>query len=164
MKDLPVYKLERSFDALPELVWRTWTEPQLFAKWYGPNVETIITEQNVKPGGSCRLEMRMGPRSMFQRLDYVEVEKPKRLVCLMASTDAQGNIIASPMMQDWPRVLRTEVKFEAHGNKTYQTLSWTPHESSEAEIACFAQAISGLDKGWASGMELLAKLLAELQG
>ena len=38
-----------------------------------------------------------------------------------------------------------------------------PHEASEAEIACFAAAMEGLDKGWGAGMALLEELLAELQ-
>ena len=42
-------------------------------------------------------------------------------------------------------------------------LTWVPHQSSEAEIACFAAAIDRMGKGWDAGMELLAKLLAELQ-
>jgi hypothetical protein len=40
-------------------------------------------------------------------------------------------------------------------------LTWTPHEASEAEIACFAAAKDNMGKGWAAGMELLAELLAE---
>ena len=42
MTELPTYILERSFDAPRELVWRTWTEPELLARWYGPRVETIV--------------------------------------------------------------------------------------------------------------------------
>ena len=33
----------------------------------------------------------------------------------------------------------------------------------EAEVACFAAAMGGMDKGWSTGMDLLAELLAELQ-
>ena len=42
MSDLPEYVLERVFDAPRELVWRTWTEPALLSRWYGPGVETIV--------------------------------------------------------------------------------------------------------------------------
>jgi hypothetical protein len=42
-------------------------------------------------------------------------------------------------------------------------LTWVPHEASEAEIACFAAAMDGMDRGWGAGMELLAELLVELQ-
>ena len=42
-------------------------------------------------------------------------------------------------------------------------LTWVPHEASAAEVACVRAAIGGMDKGWAAGMELLKKLLGELQ-
>lgn len=60
-------------------------------------------------------------------------------------------------------MLLTTVTFAEAGGQTRLRLTWVPHEASEAEIACFAAAIGGADKGWAAGMELLAKLLVELQ-
>jgi hypothetical protein len=67
------------------------------------------------------------------------------------------------MMPDWPRVLLTTVTFEEGGRRTKLRLTWVPHQANEAEVACFAAAIERLGKGWDAGMELLAKLLAELQ-
>jgi hypothetical protein len=67
------------------------------------------------------------------------------------------------MMADWPRVLLTTATFEEDGSQTRIRLTWVPYESSATEIACFAAAIGGAERGWAAGMELLAKLLAELQ-
>ena len=61
------------------------------------------------------------------------------------------------MMADWPRVLLTTVTFEEDGGQTRMRLTWVPHQASEAEIACFAGAIDGMDKGWGAGMELLAR-------
>ena len=42
-------------------------------------------------------------------------------------------------------------------------LIWTPHEPSEAEIACFAGAVEGMGQGWGAGMDLLAEILEELK-
>jgi hypothetical protein len=55
------------------------------------------------------------------------------------------------------------VTLDEDGTQTRMRLTWTPHEASDAEIACFAAAIDGMGKGWNAGMELLAKVLAELQ-
>ena len=66
MTDLPIYVLERTFAAPRALVWRTWTDPQLLSRWYGPNVETIIHRLDVKPGGLWLNEMKMGGRSSYQ--------------------------------------------------------------------------------------------------
>ncbi len=172
MDDLPTpklteYVLEREFDAPRELVWRTWTEPELLSRWYGPNVETIIHSLEVRPGGLWLNEMKMGNemggKSMYQRAEYTEVAAPERLVCLMSNCDADWNIVSNPMMPDWPRVLLTTVTLEEVGAKTRMRLSWIPHEASEAEIACFAGAMDGMGKGWGAGVDLLEELLAELQ-
>ena len=163
MSDLPTYVLERIFDAPRELVWKTWTDPKLLPRWYGPNVETIIHLLELKPGGLWLVEMKFGGNSHYQRVEYTEVTPPERLVWLHSSSDADWNLIPSPMMADWPRVLLTTVTFEESSGRTRMRLTWVPHDASAAEIACFAAAIDGMGKGWDAGMKLLAELLAELQ-
>lgn len=163
MTEAPTYVLERHFDAPPALVWRTWTEPELLARWYGPNVETIVHRLDVRPGGLWLNEMRMRGNSNFERVEYLEVIPHERLVWKHSTADADFNVAPNPMMADWPLVLMTVVTFEAEGDGTRMRLTWTPHEATEAEIACFAAAIAGLDQGWGKGMELLGELLAELQ-
>ena len=147
MSDLPTYVLERVFDAPRELVWKTWTDPKLLPRWYGPNVETIVHRLELKPGGLWLVEMKMGGKSMYQRVEYTEVTPPERLVWLHSSSDADWNIIFSPMMADWPRVLLTTVAFAEDGGRTKLRLTWVPHEASEAEIACFAAAIDRKREG-----------------
>jgi uncharacterized protein YndB with AHSA1/START domain len=163
MSDLPTYVLERVFGAPRELVWKTWTDPELLSRWYGPNVETIIHLLELKPGGLWLVEMKWGGNSHYQRVEYTEVTPPERLVWLHSSSDAAWNIIPSPMMADWPRVLLTTVTFEEDGGRTKMRLTWVPHEASEAEIACFAAAMDRMGKGWDAGMKLLAEMLAEMQ-
>jgi uncharacterized protein YndB with AHSA1/START domain len=163
MSEAPTYVLERVFDAPRELVWKTWTDPELLARWYGPNVETIVHRLDVEPGGLWLNEMRWGDKANFERVEYTEVDPPKRLVWLHSVADADWNVVSNPMMPDWPRVLLTTVTFEEEDGRTRMRLIWVPHEASEAEIASFAAAMEGLDKGWGSGMTLLEELLAELQ-
>ncbi len=163
MSDVPVYVLERTFDAPRELVWKTWTDPDLVSRWYGPSVETIIHKLDAKPGGLWLVEMKMGDNASYQRAEYTEVIPPLRLVWLQSMADADFNVAPNPMMPDWPRVLRTVVTFEEDGGRTKLRLTWTPHEATEAELACFAGAIANLDKGWGAGMAILEELLAELQ-
>lgn len=163
MTELPTYILERSFDAPRELVWRTWTHPNLVHRWYGPGVETVIHRMDVAPGGLWLTEMKMGGGSGYQRVEYLEVVPPERLVWLHSTADANWNVAGNPMMPDWPRTLLTTVTFSESGGKTDLRLTWIPHEASDAEIACFAGAIAGLDRGWGTGMVKLAQILAELQ-
>jgi len=163
MTELPTYVLERIFDAPRELVWKTWTDPELIVRWYGPNVETIVHRLDVEPGGLWLGEMKWDDNSHYQRVEYTEVTPPERLVWLHSVSDAEWNVIANPMMPDWPRVLLTTVTFDEDGDQTKMRLTWVPHEASEAEIACFAGAMEGMGKGWGAGMALLEDLLVELQ-
>lgn len=163
MTDLPTYVLERSFAAPPELVWRAWTDEKLFARWYGPNIETIIHQQDLRVGGVCRVEMRMGGGSSYQTLTYLEVTPPSRLVFLNSNADPAWNVAANARMPDWPRTLMTTVTFEQNVAKTQLRLEWTPHEATEAEIACFATAMENMGMGWGAGMDVLATILAEIQ-
>ena len=163
MRDLPTYVLEREFHAPRGLVWKAWTDPDLLQRWYGPGVETIIHRLEPKPGGLWLLEMRFGENSNYQRVEFTEVTSPARLAWLHSVADADWNTIPNPMAADWPRVLLTTVTFEEDGGRTRLRLTWVPHEATEVEIAGFAAALAGMDRGWSAGMELLAELLAELQ-
>ena len=163
MSDVPTYMLERVFDARRDLVWRTWTEPDLVARWYGPNVETVIHRLDVAPGGLWLVEMKWGDTSKYERVEYKEVDPPARLVWLQSGADSDFSPATNPMMADWPHVLHTVVTFEGISDKTKLRLVWIPYEATDAELACFAGALTTLDKGWGAGMAMLEQLLAERQ-
>ena len=162
MSELPEYVLDRIFDAPRELVWRAWTDPDLLHRWYGPGVETIIHRFDLKPGGSWLNEMKWGGNSDFSKMVFQEVREPERLVWHHSSSDSDWNIITSPMMADWPRVLLTTVLFEDMGDQTKVRLSQVPIEATDAEIACFATTMAGMDKGWGSRYALLDEMFVEL--
>ena len=155
------FTIARHFTAPPALVWRAWTEAGLLAHWYGPGVETVIHALDVRAGGQWLTEMKMGPNSYFQRADFTEVAPEAALSCLMSTTDADWNTIANPMMPDWPRVLRTDVTLAATETGTDLTLVWTPHEATEAELACFAAAKANFGGGWGKGFDMLEEMLAK---
>ena len=163
MSELPEYVLDRVFDAPSEMVWRAWTDPELLSRWYGPGVDTIIHRFDLQPGGMWLNEMKWGEKSDLSKMVFQEVVPQERLVWHHSSTDADWNIITNPMMPDWPRVLLTTVTFEADASQTNVRLAMVPLEATDAEIACFAGAMAGMDKGWGSGFTVLQDLLSELQ-
>lgn len=163
MSELPEYRLDRIFDAPRALVWRAWTDPELLHRWYGPNIETVIHKFDLKPGGAWLNEMKMGPNSDFSKMVFQEVTQPEKLVWHHSSSDSDWNIIANPRMADWPRVLLTTVIFEDMGDKTNVRLSQIPIDATDAEIACFASIMAGMDKGWGGGYAIIDDLLVELQ-
>ncbi|MEX0284858.1 MAG: SRPBCC domain-containing protein [Paracoccaceae bacterium] len=164
MTDLPIYVLDREFNAPRDLVWRTWTEAEFLSHWYGPGVTTIIHKLDVRAGGVWLNEMKMGDRSAYERMDYTQVDPKTRLEWHHSVTDADWNPAANPMMPDWPRVLLTVVTFtDLADGRTAVRLTWTPHEANDAEIACFTGAMAGLDQGWGKGMQVLEDLLETLK-
>jgi len=51
----PLVRIIREFDAPPSKVYRAHIEPELFAKWTGPNgVETTVDRWDARSGGSYR--------------------------------------------------------------------------------------------------------------
>ena len=164
MSDLPEYEYEREFDAPVDLVWRAWTDPELLSRWYGPNVETIIHQFDLEPEGCWLNEMKWGDNSNYQKVVFKEISAPNKMTWHHHScTDAEWNDMANPMMPDWPHLLLTTVSVAEVDNKTKVRLSQIPLECSDAEIACFAEAMANMDKGWGAGFEILHNLLNELQ-
>ncbi len=163
MSEVPEYVLDREFDAPRALVWRAWTDPELLARWYGPGVETIIHEFDLKPGGVWLNEMKWGDKSDLSKALFQEIAPEEKLVWHHSSTDRNWNIVSNPMMPDWPRTLLTTVTFEASGAKTNVRLTWLPLEATDAEIACFAGAMDNFGRGWGSGYAIMDDLLSELQ-
>jgi uncharacterized protein YndB with AHSA1/START domain len=84
MTTLPTFKMERIFDAPLDLVWKAWTDPKLLARWYGPGVETVIHEFDLKVGGVWRNEMRMkgkdgSPMSDFSQMTFTKVDPKTKI-------------------------------------------------------------------------------------
>lgn len=162
MSDLPTYTLERLFDAPRDLVWQAWTDPKLLQHWYGPGIETVIHEFDLRPGGAWLNEMKWGDNSDFSKMVFQEVVEPEKLVWHHSSTDSEWNVASNMMMPDWPRLLLTTVVFVDVGDKTKVSLTQQPINASDEGLACFAEKMSGMDNGWGSGYKLIDELLAEL--
>ncbi len=87
--------LSRTFDAPRKLVWRAWTDPEQFAKWWSPDGFSVpVCEMNIKPGGTIRIEMEGPDGTRYPSKGIVkEVMEPQRLSVLNAILDKDGNTI-----------------------------------------------------------------------
>lgn len=159
MTELPIYMYRREFDAPLARVWKTWTDPVLLAQWYGPGVETIIHAYDLRPGGHWLNEMKWSGNSHYSRMDFVEVQNHDKLVWNHSSTNSEWVIAANEMMPDWPKTLLTTVTFSDKGATSSIKLEQVPVDASEAEIACFAKMMGGMDNGWGKGFDLFADIL-----
>ena len=162
MSTTPNYIIDRTFNAPRAKVWRAWTEPELIAKWYGPNVETIIHKFDLTPGGIWQNEMRKGDFSDLSISTFIEISAEDHLVWHQSSADDQWNVVSNPMMPDWPKTIANDVTFVDKGDQTEVRLIWTPHNATDAEIACFTEAVSNFGGGWEKGFSIMDEVLAEL--
>ncbi len=163
MTDLPELIVDREFDAPRELVWRAWTEPDLLARWYGPNIETVVHLFNLEPGGVWLHEMKMKNGSSFQKAIFQEITQPEKLVWHhYSSVDSNGQAVDGPMMKGWPTVLLTTVTFDEKDGRTKVRLSQIPYEATDDQIAGFAKMKDDMSGGWGSGYKIIDDILNEL--
>ncbi len=81
--------ISRLLNAPRELVFKVFTDPKHIVHWWGPNGFTnTIHEMHVKPGGVFRFMMH-GPDGTDwpNRISYLEVVEPERLVYLLGDDD-----------------------------------------------------------------------------
>lgn len=75
-------RLERTFSAPREKVFRAWTDSEAFVKWFSPSDqhETQV-ELDPKPGGRYRMEIKTPEGKVYRGAGtYREVRAPERLV------------------------------------------------------------------------------------
>ena len=77
--------ITRTFDAPPETVYRAWTQPDLFRRWWMPKsasgVALVACDLDVRTGGKYRLEFSAGgPETMSFFGKYLDVVPNERIV------------------------------------------------------------------------------------
>jgi uncharacterized protein YndB with AHSA1/START domain len=135
----------RMFDAPPSLVFKAWSEADLFRRWWIPKgapMELSGCEMDVRTGGSYRLEFRMGDQTMAFHGKYLEVVAGKRIVWTNEEED-DGAV--------------TTVTFEDRGGRTYLTFHEV-YPSAEA----LEEAMQGSAAGLPQQLDQLDELLPEM--
>ena len=141
--------IERLFEAPRELVFDCFTDPKHLAAWWGPlGSSNEIKALDVRPGGQISLRM-MGPG--FDHVmggEYVEIERPRRIVFLTKAFEAPSG--------GWGIVNRNTITFEAAGGATRMVLH-TLVERAEGDLVL--GALGGMKAGWGQSLERLGDLV-----
>ena len=145
------------FDAPRELVWRAWTEPDLFMRWWGPKgFTTPHCEIDLRVGGRLLNCMRSPEGQEFWSTGvYREIVEPTRLVYTDSFADEKGNVVPAShygVTGDVPLEMLVTVTFEDLGGKTRMTLR---HEGLPA-----GEMREGAGTGWSESFDKLAEVLA----
>lgn len=118
--------IKRTFNLPLITVWKAWTEPESFKKWWGPKEYTCPDcTIDLKVGGKCVASMMdKEGKKVWSVSAYKEIIPQKKLVYLDSFADSKGNVISGAEygMPEMPRELLVTVEFEAVGDKTNMTL------------------------------------------
>lgn len=151
------FLISRVVDAPREKVWQAWTEPARLKQWWGPRGFTVHTcKVDLRPGGTFLYGMK-GPDGgeVWGKFVYREIKAPEKLVFVVSFSDAQGGVTLHPGMDDWPRYILSTVQFAEQGGKTKVSVSWIPHEATEAERRTFDEGRPSMQQGWGGTLDQL---------
>jgi uncharacterized protein YndB with AHSA1/START domain len=119
--------IERVFDAPLENVWKAWTDPEEFKKWWGPEHFTApVAEIDLREGGAYLNCMRSPDgQDYWTTGTYREIVPMERLVYTDSFADENGNVVPGShygMGDDFPLEMTVTVTFEEQDGKTKMTL------------------------------------------
>jgi uncharacterized protein YndB with AHSA1/START domain len=156
MKDIII---TRAFDSPRELVWKAWTDPKHFARWWGPKGFTAPhISIDFRVAGKFLYCMR-GPgldgvtRDFWNTGVYLEISPMEKIVYTDGFANEKGKRVAASyygMPGDWPGELTVTVTFEKRDGKTMMTLR---HAGIPEEM------IEQCEEGWNESFDKLAKSL-----
>lgn len=151
-KTTAVLVSERIFDAPREAVWRAWTDPEWFMRWWGPSHYTSPScQMDIRPGGRYLWCMR-GPDGgdNYSTGVFHEVVPPERLVFSDSFADEHGNVVSPSLYglgDDFPETSTVTVTLEDLGGRTRLRLftdSVVPGEIGEMATAGWNQSLDKL--------------------
>ncbi len=141
--------LVRTFNAPAALVFDCFTDADRLAKWWGPlGCENTALRLDPRPGGEISLIMTGPGYSHTMGGEYVEIERPTRLVFLTKAFEAPDG--------GWGIINRNTVTFEEKDSRTRITLH-TRVEKAAGEVVL--GALAGMKTGWGQSLERLGDLV-----
>lgn len=148
--------LSREFDAPPQEVFRAWTEPRLWAKWFAPEpMEVPRAEVDARPGGRYVFVMRDEDGNDYMSTGtYEVVDEPRKLVYTDSAeamphsftdilNEARGEAPGTPIPDG-----TATVTFEDVGGKTKMTFSEEFDSKKTRDAWVQMQMVEGLAQGF----------------
>lgn len=140
--------LTRVLDAPREMVFRAWTEPEHFARWFGPASSTVlVAAMDARPGGVLHFRHSFPDyEDVWVRGVYREVAAPERVSFTCHFSDPAGGRADRP---GFPAEMTITATFAEEGGRTRLTIRQAGLVEDQGEV-----------QGWTEGLDRLAALLA----
>jgi len=145
---LPTIRITRDFDAPPDRVFRAWVDPELVARWLGPDETTMrLDTWDARTGGSYRYAALRGDEELARFYgSFHEVRRSERLVQTFTWEGFPDGVSLDTMT------------FEDLGDGRTRVVGLSVVDTMEARDAIIA---SGMETGVVEGYAKLDALLAE---
>ena len=148
-------KVTRYFNAVPELVWRAWTESELLDKWWAPKPWKAETKKMDFTNGGQWLYAMVGPDGSkhWSRVDIKNINPGKSFETVASFCDENGE-----PNKDMP-TLYWSVQFlpERNGTLVIAEISFTKQIDFETIIQM------GFEGGFTMGLNNLEELITNKQ-
>jgi len=158
-----LFVINRSFAAPIETLFEVWTNPDHFAQWLPPTGFTMrFLRADISVGASTFFEMTDGKAvTMYGRAEYLEIQRPERIVYTQQFCDANEKISRHPGAPTWPETMLTTITFAEEGPEhTRVTVQWEPFGSVSAEeLQAFLAERAGMTQGWTGSFDKLEAYL-----
>lgn len=161
-----VFKIERTFDASPALIWDVCTKAEHLSQWFGPPGTTVqVKSLDLTPSGTFLYGMVMpGGMTMWGKWVFRQVEAPHTLAYVVSFCTEDGTPVRHPMAPLWPLEVLAVQTFEAAGDKTLmKSRSW-PINASAEERAVFTAGHASMQMGFTGAYMQLDAYLAKRAG
>lgn len=137
------------FAAPRALVFRAWSQPEHFARWFGPRGTTLpFCRMDVRPGGTLHyLHRHADGTDVWIRGVYDEVAPPERIAFRCWFSDEGGHRVERP---GFPAEMTIIVTLAEHPEGTLSTMWQTGLVTDQGEV-----------QGWKESLDRLASLLAD---
>jgi len=151
MADENAIVIERIVNAPVELVWKMWTEPEHFKRWYGPDSFAVpVAEMDVRVGGKRLVCMEMqtpnGVMKIWTTGEYTEIVPNVRLVYTESMADENGNVVeADTDDNNHPATTIVTVRLEDLGKRTKMIMTHTGVPANEGANAGWNQAFGKME-------------------
>lgn len=157
MSSLKIHKsdlslgLERTIAAPRETVWRCWTEPDLFRRWFVPAPWTVPeADLDVRPGGRFNCVMA-GP----------DGERIETIGCYLDVAPLEGLVFTDAYAEGFmpqPHSFMTGVVALADAGERETRMVWTARHATSEDVAKHLEM--GFEQGWpasAAQLDALAR-------
>lgn len=150
--------ITRIFNAPKELVWKAWSEPEHFKKWWGPKEYTCPdAEINFRVGGKFLASMMDDKGKKIWSVGiYTEITPKDKIVFTDCFANEKGEVVSGEEygMPGVPLEMQVTVLLKDIEGKTEMTI---------IHLGLPGEHMTGANTGWNTSIDKMGELLTQMQ-